>query len=413
MANSEEKKLLRELAKRYLDLARMPVNEERKERMKRTNDLTPGLRPAVWIDEIPWHEMDIDGQLSLVCEDPFARRMEWFFKSQLYRWKYIQADMVLLPYYAVHKKYSSTGNGLDTDERIIKTDSRNHIVSHAYHDMLATEEQLAKMKMPMLTACPENDRKNVEMAEDILNGILPAKLTGHQFYYSPWDTIATLRGVEPILIDMIDRPEFLHKIVSRFAEHQAAVMDQMEALNLLDAEPVSLHCTPAFTDDLPKPAPDGKVRQKNVWFRAMAQMFNVVSPAMHEEFELQYMRPLMQRCGLVYYGCCEPLDNKIDLLKTVPNMRKIGVSPWSNQERSAEQMESRYVFARKPNPAFVAGTFDAETVRREIRETVELCIRYKCPYEFVLKDISTVSYKPQNLIQWNQVVQEVLDHYYR
>jgi hypothetical protein len=35
-----------------------------------------------------------------------------------------------------------------------------------------------------------------------------------------------------------------------------------------------------------------------------------------------------------------------------------------------------------------------------------------CPYEFVLKDISTVTYKPGNLIEWVKAVEGVIDEYY-
>ena len=70
------------------------------------------------------------------------------------------------------------------------------------------------------------------------------------------------------------------------------------------------------------------------------------------------------------------------------------------------------MYARKPNPAFVALDTDPETVRREIEDTVKACLRHGCPCEFVLKDISTVSYKPHNLILWSEVVSDVLDRYY-
>ncbi len=134
---------------------------------------------------------------------------------------------------------------------------------------------------------------------------------------------------------------------------------------------------------------------------------------MHEEFELDYMRPLMEMCGLVYYGCCEPLDNKISILKSIPNLRKIGVSPWANIEKSGGQIGSSYVYARKPNPAQVAVNVDAEAVEKEIEDTIKVCLRYGCPYEFVLKDISTVSYKPGNIIEWNRIVQKTIDKYYK
>jgi hypothetical protein len=61
----------------------------------------------------------------------------------------------------------------------------------------------------------------------------------------------------------------------------------------------------------------------------------------------------------------------------------------------------------------VAGSFDAEAVRAETVGTIEACMRNGCPYEFVLKDISTVGYKPGNLIEWAKVVEGAIDEYYR
>ena len=70
------------------------------------------------------------------------------------------------------------------------------------------------------------------------------------------------------------------------------------------------------------------------------------------------------------------------------------------------------MYARKPNPALVAGTLEPDVVQREIAETIEVCLENKCPYEFVLKDISTVSGNPKNLIGWAKVVTETIDRYY-
>ena len=100
------------------------------------------------------------------------------------------------------------------------------------------------------------------------------------------------------------------------------------------------------------------------------------------------------------------------MLKKIPNMRKIGVSPWSDVRRSAEEMGGNYVFARKPNPALVSGVADSEVIRAEIRESILACRENGCAYEFVLKDISTVSGRPGNLIEWNRAVQETIDEYY-
>jgi len=51
-------------------------------------------------------------------------------------------------------------------------------------------------------------------------------------------------------------------------------------------------------------------------------------------------------------------------------------------------------------------------VRKEIRKTMDAVMKYGCPTEFVLKDISTVGYKPENLTKWVDIVESTIDEYY-
>ena len=129
---------------------------------------------------------------------------------------------------------------------------------------------------------------------------------------------------------------------------------------------------------------------------------------MHKEFELDYARRWYSRFGLVYYGCCEPLHEKIDLVRTIPHLRKISMSPWADVERGAERIGRDFVFSRKPNPAFVAGeTWAPAVVEKDLRETLASCKRHGCPTEFILKDISTVRYQPQRLWEWAETAMRV------
>ncbi|MDR0313554.1 MAG: hypothetical protein LBI14_08145 [Treponema sp.] len=411
MVSKEEKAIIRELAKQVKDLAADDINQERISRIRDMHSLRP-VRPPVWIDEIPWHEMDINGELTLCCSSKEAQNMETYFRRILYRWKYIQADMVVEDHFYVRKAYNESGIGLEIKEDTISTNAANRIVSHHYEDQLDTEEKVDALKLPVIEAQPEIDRKNKELAGEILDGIMPIKMRGHEIYYAPWDVIAMYRGVENILMDMAGNPELIHKTIGKFTEIYTARFNQMAEQGLLDFNISSLHCTPPYTNELPAPDYDGKVRLKDVWFRGMAQLFSAASPAMQDEFDLQYMRPFMTQCGLSYYGCCEPLDRFIPYLKKIPNMRKIGVSPWADVRSCAEQIGGSYVLARKPNPANVA-RFDKDTVVKEIEETIQAALEHKSPYEFVLKDISTVNHKPQNLKDWNLTLKEVIDKYYR
>ncbi|MCL2527482.1 MAG: hypothetical protein FWE42_03605 [Defluviitaleaceae bacterium] len=405
--SQKEKALLRELAKEYAQLAALPIQKERYQRGRDINDLKP-RRPMVWLDEIPWHEMDIDNNLALTCQDSFAQQMERFFRRALYRWQYIQGDMVVENAYSIHKHFTTTGLGIEVREDLLVTDDRNNIISHNYLDQLDTMEKVESIQKPVITASPEIDNQRVAWASEILDGILPVRLQGYYLYHAPWDQIPRYRGVTQVLTDLAYEPEYTHAIVRKFTDSAISTVSQMEALGLFDSNITNVHCTPPYVSEF-----EGKPPSiKNTWFRGMAQLFTEVSPQMFKEFELDYIKPLAAMFGLVYYGCCESLENKIQLLKTIPNLRKIGVSPWANAEKCAEQIGGDYVYAHKPNPAHVSGTFDEDATRKEIKHIIELCHKYNCPYEFVIKDISTVTYKPQNLIDWARTVKDVIDGFY-
>jgi hypothetical protein len=127
---------------------------------------------------------------------------------------------------------------------------------------------------------------------------------------------------------------------------------------------------------------------------------------MHEEFALQYERRWLQRFGLNYYGCCEPLDLKVDMLKSVSNLRKISMSPRADVDRATKNVGDHYVFSYKPNPAILAkDTWNPDQARRDLQEVLEKT--RGCIVEVILKDISTVRYEPRRLWEWADMAAEV------
>ncbi|MDR2245805.1 MAG: hypothetical protein LBE17_03865 [Treponema sp.] len=407
-----DKEILRELGKRYAEIAADEVNEERIRRIKDMHSLKQ-VRPPLWFGQIPWHEFDGAGELTPRCRGEWAREMETFFRQQLFQWKYFQGDMIAEDAYYVYKTFSQTGIGIDIVEETLATDSKNNIVSHHYEDQLDSEEKLDALKPPEVTAYPEKDAANLETASEILDGILPVKLRGHGIYYQPWDIIVRFRGIQNCLLDMVDNPSLIHSTIKKFNAIYESRYTQMESLGLLDYSFPNMNCTPTNTGELPASDYDeGRVRLKDVWWCGTAQIFVSASPAMNEEFNLQYLRPFMEKCGLSYYGCCEPLHQLVPYLRKIPNMRKIGASPWTNLRVQAEQTGGDYVLSRKPNPAFVAVDINADVVEKEITETIEVCRVNNTPFEYVLKDISTVNYRVENLVEWTRIVSGVIDRYY-
>lgn len=404
--STKDKLIIRDLAKRYMELATDEAQQKMNSRMKATNDLNL-VRPPVLMDEIPWYQMDIDGELKCVCEDKNVQKHEAFFRRAIYRRKHFKCDTLFEPFFRITMAYDSTGIGISAKEEIRRTDSTNNIISHSYEDLLEEEGSEELIKIPQFTARPDKDTANLEYFTDLFGDSIPVKLCGRGYlYHAPWDMIARLRGVEPILFDLYDRPEHLHAIRKKFHDATIAELDFVEKSLRVDGTNPNLHCTPSLITGLDCEG------WKGAWFRGMAQCFGDISPDMFKEFEIDYSADIAKRFAYSYYGCCEPLDKKLDVIEKIQNLRKVGVSPWANEEVMAERMGGKYVYARKPNPANVAINTDQDVIRRETEKTVKLAIKHGCPVEFVLKDISTVSHRPENLIIWAKTVSDVLDEYY-
>lgn len=227
-----------------------------------------------------------------------------------------------------------------------------------------------------------------------------------------WDRIAQMRPAESILWDIIDKPEFTKRVVKKFVDLTISTVEQCEMLGILDADMQYVHCTGAYNDELPAEGFDpAKPRAKDCWAFGMAQIFSTVSPTMHDEFEIEMVKPLYERFGLMYYGCCEPLENIIPIIRRINNVRKISVSPWADIEKSAENIGKDYVFSSKPNPAFVSsGVLDVEPVNKQISAVMHACKKHDTPVELILKDISTVSGKLDCLDDWAGMVMNVVQN---
>ena len=401
--------ILRELAYAYLEASQDPSNAERRALHIASNDLHP-IRPVVLIDELPWNEMNLNEELTLRCQDPAYRGAEWFFRSSLYKYRHFRADMILPPYFPIGKQIHSTGFGIETHERTLATDEANHIVAHEYQDQLETEEDLLKFHLPVISYDQEATMRQYQLFGDCFGDILPVQLKGVEYAANTtWDNIATYRGVTPLLMDLVERPEFSHQIVSRLTDCYLAMYRQYEELDLFDRNPSNLHCTPIATRDLRRREFDGtNMTLRDVWGRGAAQIFASVSKAMHEEFDIEYMKKTVGLCGLVYYGCCEPLDKKIDIVATIPNLRKISITPWADVNVAAEAIGTKYVLSAKPNPAAVAvPRLDADEVRRELTAIFSACRRNGCACDLVLKDISSCGGRPENIFEWERIAMEL------
>ena len=408
-ASRNDQRVLRELGAQYAEIGALPIQEEKKRLWRRLNGLRPE-RPMVMIDQVCWNEFEraFPEELGLQCADPDARRYERRLRRRIFQWRNFPGDMVVEPFFGLEKSFTNTGFGIGIQEETLPTDKTNNVVAHHYQNQFERDEDLEKIREPVVRYDAEETERRLHRAREWFDGALEVRSVGATPYLSIWDVIAMWMGVEGALYAIVDRPEFMHAMCERMTSGYLSMLDQMEAQGLLYGPQPEIHCTGAWTDELPAPGYDpARPRARDMWMYGLAQMFSTVSPAMFKEFEIDYTRRLCERFGLVYYGCCDPLDGKMAEVRELPHGRKVSMSPWANQERGAEEIGRRYVFSRKPNPALLAtDAFDEEVIRRDLRETIRICEKYGCPLELIQKDISTVRNDPRRLFAWSRIALE-------
>jgi len=409
-----DKLVLRELGKKYAEVAALPVQKENVRLWKALNGLKPE-RPMVMIDQLPIHELAKpgDGLLDCYCADAFLRETEFKMRLTLLKFAQFPGDMAVLPVVRPDPAVTVTGGyaGL-ISESVLKTDPENAVVSHKYGDVLKTEDDLQKLTEPAVNLDRAETGRRMDMLKEIFDGVLEV-VPGKAFMsFNVWDRIATLKGVSNALDDLIDRPDFVHALVDRMFRIYRSTYEQYESLGLLDPAPDAVHSTGAYSDELPKKGFTGNARICDTWSYTMSQMFSSVSPSMDKEFQIDYAEKYLSDIGMLYYGCCEPLHDRIELILRLKNVRKISVSPWADLEISAGKIAGKAVLSRKPNPAYLAfESFDEGIIKKELAETLQACKRHGAPCELILKDISTVRYQPERLRKWNRIAMDLVNNY--
>ena len=400
--------VIRELAARTAEIAALPVQEEKRRLWRGLNALQPE-RPMVMIDQVCWNEMNINDELTLRCVDPDCRYYEEILRQTLFQWNHFRVDMVVEPFVRVPMAIHNTGFGIEVEEDIVLMDATNSVVSHRYKNQFQSMDDLELVHSPVITHDEAETRRRLEVAHQLFDGLIEVRAWGADPYLSLWDPISTWMGVENALYAIIDRPALMHGLVGRLTQGYLSQLDQLESQGLLCGPQSLIHCTGAYTDELPAPGYDPlKPRLKDMWMFGLAQMFSTVSPKMFKEYEVDYASQICDRFGLVYYGCCDPLDRKMKEVRLIPNVRKVSMSPWADQDRGAKEIHGDFVFSRKPSPALLAfDAFDPETIRQDLSFTRDVCVKYNCPLEMILKDISTVRYEPQRLFEWAKVAMQV------
>lgn len=387
-----------------------PIQEERRRLWRDHNSLRPTARVPVVVSFGMWNVWcrEIFSDAAMTCQDPFYRAYERAMRVNLFQ-QSVGDDSIMEPWLTVPAvQPRNLGNTWGVGES-----HSEHVEggSWAFDPPIKDWADTAKLSWPPHAIDEAATKANVARLQDAVGDIITINVDRGPVcrgYASDLSYHVTqLRGLEQLMADMYENPKELHALMAFLRD--GVLANQQAAEDAGDIGADNHGGISPYADQTIPPAPNSYGhRRRELWGFMAAQEFECVSPAQHDEFLLQYQLPILKHWGLVTYGCCENLTHKIDMLRQIPNLRTIAVTPRADVRRCAEQIGRDYVISWRPNPAdMVCCQFDEDLIRRTIREGLEAC--RGCTVHVRLKDIETVQGEPRRLNRWVQIVREVAE----
>lgn len=401
----ENKRCLYDLASRVMELAQSGAMAE-KRRLWRAQNSFHGERPLIYLRAFAFDEFF--PQKALNCADPLLRRYEKELHQSLFR-SNLGDDYIIEPWLTLDASYRMP-DGHRWGVPVSLGEKPTEGGAAAFCPTLTTED-FSCLKTAPYAVDEEETARNREKLEEALGGAMPV-FVSRQGPFSMWSgdistDLAKLRGLEQLMWDAYDRPEWLHSLLAFMRDSILKGHEEAEKAGGFSLADHQNQCMP-YAEELADPDPFAPpVPRKKLWRFVAAQEFTGFSPAMFWEFILQYQKPIMEQFGLTAYGCCENLTGVIPYLRRIKNLRRIAVSPFADPRKCAEEIGRDYILSWRPNPSLMLATgLHEELVRRHMREHFAIFKESHNFFDITLKDVETVNHQPDNIRRWTAIVRE-------
>ena len=411
----DERTYLRDLARRQLELSRLPIMQERTLLWYDHNEAN-GSRPMISVEEGHyWREMAPE----MHCADPLHREMEYQLLNQIARVEMIGDDRVTPDFYELKYGVYDRICGLGQQDEAGNIRASDGTAGyHIVPQIEIIEEDFDKLQ-PTRFFFPEAVAEKKARIEAIIGDILPVRLVNatNNWGPSPLRSIIGFMGMENAYISMATEPEWFHKLMD-FVTEDAIRLYRWEEENghmfLNNGNTLIGSGNWCFTRELPRQDFTGRVRSVDTWIHMNAEEACDISPQMFRELILPYQKRLAKEFGLIYYGCCEPVskfwDDGVDQIE---NVRKVSISPWCDERLMGERLAGKkIIYSRKPKDYLYIGSqpgFDEDAFRRNIRDTI--AATKGCKVEYIFRDVMTIHGNAAKVKRAVEIVREEASAY--
>ncbi|MGN0180101.1 MAG: hypothetical protein ACI4DY_11835 [Monoglobaceae bacterium] len=271
---------LRELAKRQLEIANLPVMKEREQAWYAHNSLQ-GSRPMVVMEE--WTFIN-DIMPPLQCTSDDGKWMEYQLLQNIRAFEVSDDDKVVPNYFKVpvvmeckklfgverNIKWADEGPGFHEEPAIVDLKEDFHKLSHSKFEYNAAETE-----------------RRMNLVNETIGDILPARAINQ---YNEWlggitQHVVNLMGMENMFCAIYDYPDEFHALMQFITDDLISALRFQEENNILflnngnDYLGSGSFC---FNNELT--GGNGAVTSRDTWGHMNSQETVSISPAMYEEF---------------------------------------------------------------------------------------------------------------------------------
>jgi hypothetical protein len=427
MIDTQERDALRTLATRWMEHASDPVMAERRWLWKAVKDLKME-RPVILVETcmLP----DFIAPDELVCRDPYLRNIEKSLFEVVRHADEIGDDVIVDPYFRIPWELQMSDYGAPlVAHHATATDGTD--LAYAFDFAVRSAEDVDRLHLRTRCVDRELSLRRRDLLMDIFGDILPVRLGGYDWFdpdpgYRPWlgnlyggltQDVFKMIGNDRLLYWVYDEPELIHRLMTLVKD------DRLDHFAFLEREGLLYQNTDAwmpcpgsygYVSDLPAENLDGAsgrspVSLSDCWVWLEAQECAPMGPKMFAEMFLPYFVEIAKPFGLAYWGCCEAVHDRLPAIeKAVPNLRAVSISGWSDQRKAAEIIGKKYVYSRKPTPAYISGAYPQwDLVEKDLRDT--LTAARDCNLELCFRDIYTVNGDRARLPRWVNMARGMMD----
>ena len=280
----------------------------------------------------------------------------------------------------------------------------------AYHiePVIKSHADMAQLHQRPIELHLAQAAEELACARELFDGILAVRQHAVEWWrYGLTRVLIHMRGLGNLMLDLYDQPDLIKDLMAFLRDdfqNELDLLARQNGFSLNNHPDIILGSGGlAYNSTLPEAGNGARAGAEQCWCWGEAQEAVSISPAMFEEFILAYQLPLLKQFGLVDYGCCEALDERIDILiETIPKLRWLSISPWADKAVCHEKIQGNYVYVYKPHPATIcAPTASWDRAEQELKEL--LAVRGQAPTHIVMKDTSTFQGEPARITRWAEL----------